>query len=255
MKAVRRLGLIAVAVGLAGWPNAPVTRSQEPELAQAKQVKNVVVLPRVVHGGDPQSKFAFVKVLPTVAFSDSEVSHPGQFANRHDWALSEDGEEPLAFGIDDFFEFSFDLVLVGTPPGTKFAERKEAGIILTTSVAGEGQYIINTDAHEVVAFGGPFPFFKFDLSYNSGDVITMGIRYFRDTDGKRKIVYRANDRTSPALEFTNLEQGIPGPFFIKGYIQTVINTDIPKNSAAAAFTNIRWNGKLLTGGTTAGECR
>ncbi|GBC83329.1 hypothetical protein HRbin10_02476 [bacterium HR10] len=107
----------------------------------------------------------------------------------------------------------------------------------------------------MVAFGGPFPFFKFDLSYNSGDVITMGIRYFRDMDGKRKIIYRANDQTSPALEFTNLEQGIPGPFFIKGYIQTVINTDIPTNSAAAAFTNIRWNGKLLTGGTTAGECR
>lgn len=244
---MKKIGLIVILLGLIGWPGALVAGSP-----QDKAVKNVVVLPQVVHGGDPQSKFCFVKVLPVVAFSDAGVSHPGQFANRHDWALSEDGEEPLAFGIDDFFEFSFDVVLIGTPPGTK---RKEAGIIITTSVAGEGQYIVNTDAHEVAAFGGPFPFYKFDLSYNSGDVITLGIKYFKDTDGKRKIIYRANDKSSPALVFENLEQGIPGPFFVKGYIQTVINTDDPKNSAAAGFTNIRWNGKLLTGGTTAGDCR
>jgi hypothetical protein len=247
---MKKIGLMVILLVLIGWPGALVAGPP-----QEKAVKDVVVLPRVVHGGDPQSKFCFVKVLPVVAFSDAEVSHPGQFANRHDWALSEDGEEPLAFGSDDFFELSFDLVLVGTPPGTKFAERKEAGIIITTSGAGEGQYLVNTDAHEVVAFGGPFPFFKFDLSYNSGDVITLGIKYFKDLDGTRKIIYRANDKLSPALALPEPPGMIPGPFFIKGYIQTVINTEIAKNSAAAGFANIRWNGKLLTGGTTAGNCQ
>ncbi len=249
---MRRAGLVVAIVGLLGWPITATTGS--PPQAE-KQVKDVVILPQVVHGGDPQSRFLFVKALPTVVLADFNVSHPGQFANRHDWALSEDGEEPLAFGIDDYFELSFDLVLHGTPPGTQFAERKEAGIIITTSVAGEGQFIVNTDAHEVAAFGGPFPFFRFDFGYNSGDLITLGIRYFRDSDGKRKIQYRANDKTSDPLEFTNLEQGIPGPFFIKGYIQTVINTAIPETSAAAAFANIRWNGKLLLGGKADGNCR
>lgn len=235
---MKKMILFLVALGLVAWPTAQVASAQG-------GANDVVILPRVVHGGDPQSTFDSLKALPVVVLADTKVSHPGQFANRHDWAISEDGEEPAAFGIDDYFDLSFDLVLLGTPPGTVFAERKEAGIIVTTAIAGEGQFIVNTDAHEVVAFGGPFPFYKFNFGYNSGDKINMRLRYFRDTDGKRKIQYYANDQTSGPLEITNLERGIPGPFFVKGYLQTVINTNYPDNRAVAVFDSITWNGKLI----------
>jgi len=226
--------LAVLVLGLVAWPSAQVATAQG-------GANDVVILPRVVHGGDPNSTFDSLKALPVVAFADTKVSHAGQFANRHDWAVSEDGEEPAAFGIDDYFELSFNLVLIGDP----ISPRKEAGIIVDTAIAGGGQYIVNTDAHEVVAFGGPFPFFRFDLSYNSGDRIRMGVRYFRDADGKRKIEYRANDQLSGPLEITNLEQGIPGPYFVKGYMQVVIDTNAPDNRSVALFDGITWNGKLI----------
>jgi len=236
---MKKMILAVFMLGLVAWPNVRLASAQG-------GVRDIVVLPRVVHGGDPASNFDFLKAVPVVAFADTKVSHPGQFANRHDWAVSEDGEEPATFNIDDYFDFSFDLTLTGTPPGTAFAQRKEAGIIITTAIAGEGQYLVNTDGHEVVAFGGPFPFYKFDLSYNSGDRISLRLRYFRDeADGKRKIQYYANDQTSGPLVITNLEQGIPGPFFVKGYLQTVISEADSDNRAVAVYDNIRWNGALI----------
>jgi hypothetical protein len=231
--------LTVMLLGLVVWPNASLVNAQG-------GVKDIVILPRVVHGGDPSSTFASLKALPVVAFADTKVSHPGQFANRHDWALSEDGEEPFAFGIEDYFDFSFDLVLSGTP----IAPRKEAGIIVDSAIAGGGQFIINTDAHEVVAFGGPFPFYAFERTYDSGEKINMRLRYFKDTDGKRKIQYYVTElggeeKTSGPLEITNLEQGIPGPFFIKGYMQVPISTDNPDNRSVAVYDNIQFNGKLV----------
>ena len=83
------------------------------------------------------------------------------------------------------------------------------------------------------------------MTYNSGDKINLRLRYFRDMDGRRKVEYLANGISSGPLEITNLEQGIPGPFFVKGYLQTVINTDNPDNRAVAVFDNIRFNGRLV----------
>ncbi|MCS6803621.1 MAG: hypothetical protein RMM98_06590 [Acidobacteriota bacterium] len=236
---MKKIVLTAVLLGIFAIPSVQVATAQ-------RGPNDIVILPRVVHGGDPSSTFDSLKALPVVAFADTKVSHPGQFANRHDWALSEDGEEPAVFGINDFFDFSFDLVLNGTP----ISPRKEAGIIIDTAIAGSGQFIVNTDAHEVVAFGGPFPFYAFPRTYDSGEKINMRLRYFRDTDGKRKIQYYVTElggqeQTSGPLEITNLEQGIPGPFFIKGYMQVVISTANPDNRAAALFDNIQFNGKLI----------
>jgi hypothetical protein len=237
---MKKLIFAIALLGIAALPAAPVTKVK----AQGAGINNVVILPRVVHGGDPSSNFDSLKALPVVALADSQVSHEGQFANRHDWALSEDGEEPAVFGIDDFFDFSFDLTLSGTP----IAPRKEAGIIITTAIAGEGQYIVNTDAHEVVAFGGPLPFNAFPATFDSGETINLRLRYFRDmADGLRKIEYFANGESSGAKEITNNEQGIPGPFFIKGYVQIPISTDNPNNHVVAVFDNITFNGKLVGG--------
>jgi hypothetical protein len=157
------------------------------------------------------------------------------FANRHSWKFSTDnGATAYLFKNDDFFDVSMDLTLTGT-----VTPRKEAGFLLTTENGGEGQFIVNTDKHEVVAFGGPFPFFAFDSTFDSGETIHLGMTYFRDTDGKRKIIYHAGDQSSSALEFTNNEQGIEiGKTTLGGYLQVQIAND-PNNFATANFDNIR----------------
>lgn len=237
---MKRVILAVVVLGLFALPSAWKVS------AQNGTPLDVVIQTRVVHGGDPLSTVDTLKALPVVAIADTHVSHEGQFANRHQFSLSDDGVDPKIFGTDDYFDFSFDLILSGTPPGSEFAERKEGGIIVTTAVAGEGQFIVNTDAHEVVAFGGPFPFYRFEeMEYNSGDVINMRVRYFMDMDGLRKIEYFANGVSSGPLEITNLEQAIPGPFFISGYTQIVINTMRPNNRVVAVYDGIRLNGTLV----------
>lgn len=106
--------------------------------------------------------------------------------------------------------------------------------------------MVNTDAHEVVAFGYPFPFYRFDLSYNSGDTIHLGIHFFKDTDGKYKIIYMANELTSPALEIADQSVIIQRNWITPGgYLQVNIQAGNPNNGGTAVFDNIKWNGVLL----------
>ena len=127
-----------------------------------------------------------------------------------------------------------DVTLTGTP----ISPRKEAGFILDT-IGGQGQFIVNTDGHEVVIFGGPFPFYKFPLSYNSGNTIRLGMTYFLDTNGKHAIIYSANGVQSPIKEFTNLEQGLIDNSTLGGYMQVQVDKTVPTNSGLAVFGNIR----------------
>ena len=122
--------------------------------------------------------------------------------------------------------------------GNPISPRKEAGFLLD-SIGGQGQFIVNTDGHEVVAFGGPFPFYAFPRTFQSGDTIVLGMTYFLDSNGKRAVIYAANDLRSPPLEFSNLEQGIIDNSTLGGYLQIVNAPTIPTNSGAAMFQNIQ----------------
>ena len=90
-----------------------------------------------------------------------------------------------------------------TLTGDPISPRKESGFLLD-SIGGQGQFIVNTDGHEVVAFGGPFPFYAFPKTFNSGDSVTLGMTYFLDSNGKRAMIYSAATATtclqSPPLE-------------------------------------------------------
>ena len=84
-----------------------------------------------------------------IAFDDQNVSAPSGFANRHVWRFSSDsGATVHHFSNDEFFSVSMTLTLTGDP----ISPRKEAGFLLQ-SIGGDGQFIVNTDGHEVVAFG------------------------------------------------------------------------------------------------------
>jgi hypothetical protein len=140
------------------------------------------------------------------------------------------------FANNDYFHVQMTLTLTGTPT----SPRKEAGFLLST-IGGDGQFIVNTDAHEIVAFGGPLPFYSFaanGLSYTSGSTITLGMTYFLDSNGKRAVIYSANGINSPIEEFTNLEQGIIDNSTLGGYFQIVNDPLNPSNGGAATFGNI-----------------
>jgi len=170
-----------------------------------------------------------------IAFQDQNVSAPTGFANRHVWRFSSDsGASPFHFSNDDFFTVTMTVALTGDP----ISPRKEAGFLLD-SIGGQGQFIVNTDGHEVVAFGGPFPFYAFPATFQSGETVTLGMTYFLDSNGKRAVIYSANSLRSPPLEFSNLEQGIIDNSTLGGYVQIVNASAVPTNSGAAIFENIQ----------------
>ena len=158
------------------------------------------------YNDDPNSNLTTTNTYPgLVSFSDQNVGGPGTsgFANRNVWRFSGDnGASAFKFTNDTFFTASMNLTLTGTPA----TPRKEAGFLFDT-LGGQGQYILDTDAHEIVAFGGPLPFYAFPATFQSGQTVTMGMTYFLDpTDGLRKIIYTENGVSSPALAFTNMSR-------------------------------------------------
>ncbi len=184
----------------------------------------------------PNSHLTVVSNYPSlIAFSDQDVSKATGFANRHVWRFSSDsGATAHKFTNDEFFTVTMTLTLTGDPA----SPRKEAGFLLDT-VGGQGQFIVNTDGHEVVAFGGPLPFYAFPATFHSGDTITLGMTYFLDSNGKRAVIYSANCQQSPPKEFTNLEQGIINNSTLGGYVQIVNDPTNPTNSGMATYQNIK----------------
>jgi hypothetical protein len=202
--------------------------------AQISSINSANIHPREFNDV-PGSSLTVVSNYPSViSFDDKNVSAPTGFANRHVWRFSSDsGATPLHLSNDTFFTVFMDLTLTADP----ISPRKEAGFLLDT-IGGQGQFIVNTDGHEVVAFGGPFPFYAFPRTFNSGDTVRLGITYFLDSNGKRAIIYYANCLQSPPLELSNLEQGIIDGSTLGGYFQIVNSSSNPTNSGTAAFQNI-----------------
>jgi hypothetical protein len=139
--------------------------------------------------------------------------------NRHDLQLSSDGGATAA--IFDFQHESIDISMDVTLTAGTNAPRKEAGFVFSAP-QGAGQFIVNTDAHEIVAFGNPLVFHRFDTptyQYQSGDLINLRLIYNappRDMggtiigDGTVEYRVRLNggeEKTSGPLTITNLESG------------------------------------------------
>src|SRR5437899_136763 len=203
--------------------------------AQISTINSATYHPRE-YNDVPGSTLTVVSNYPAlIAFHDQNVSAPSGFANRHVWRFSSDsGASPYHFNNNDFFSAFMTVTLTGNPT----SPRKEAGFLLD-SIGGQGQFVVNTDGHEIVAFGGPFPFYAFPATFQSGDTITLGITYFLDGNGKRAIIYYANGVQSPPEEFTNLEQGIIDNSTLGAYVQVVNDPTDSTNSAVAVFQNIR----------------
>jgi hypothetical protein len=202
--------------------------------AQVNTINSAIVTPRVFND-IPGATFTGVNNYPSlISFSEQGVSQATGFANRDVWQFSNNGGAgAYHFNNDDFFHVSMTLNLTGSP----ITPRKEAGFLLN-SIGGDGQFIVNTDGHEVVAFGGPFPFYAFPATFDSGETITLGMTYFLDSNGKRAVIYSADGVSSPPLEFSNLEQGIIDNSTLGGYFQIVNDPRTAGNSGVAVFGDI-----------------
>ena len=159
------------------------------------------------------------------------------FADRDVWQFSNDnGNTPYQFQNNDYFHVSFDLTLTGTP----ISPRKEAGFLFSTASSGDIQFIVNTDGHEVVQFGG-IGFYSFNanngITYNSGTTITLGMTYFLDSNGRNALIFTANGVDSPVEEF-GVGAGIGNGSTLGGYFQIANDAANPSNSGSAAFQNI-----------------
>lgn len=120
-----------------------------------------------------------------VTINDTAFAPAGTGANRHDILLSSDGGATShVFSIDDSFTVKTEVTLTDGFD----APRKEAGLRINSPVTGDVLFILNSDAGEIVAFGGGAPFFLFGNNgmgngYTPGDTIQMGIAVAASGDG------------------------------------------------------------------------
>jgi len=209
-------------------------------LAQISSINSAVYNLRQ-YNDIPAASLTVVTNYPSeISFEEQNVSRTnGGFANRDAWHFSNNGTSAFLFGNNDAFTITMDVTLTGDP----ISPRKEAGFVFNNPLNDGGEFIVNTDGHEVVAFGGFLPFYAFPRNFNSGDTVTMGLTIFQDSNGKNAIIYFARTATtcmqSPPLEFSNLEQGVITGTSIGGYLQIVNSPTIPTNSGTAVFQNIK----------------
>jgi len=205
--------------------------------AQVSTINSANINPRAVND-IPGATLTTVSNYPAlISFNEQNVSQAATVFERNQdrWNFSNNGgTSAYAFANNDFFQVSMTLTLTASA----ITPRKEAGFLLST-IGGDGQFIVNTDGHEVVAFGGPLPFYAFPSTFDSGETITLGMNYFLDgSTGKRSIIYSANGVLSPVLAFSNTEHGIIDGSTLGGYFQIVNDPANPSNSGSAVFANI-----------------
>ena len=203
--------------------------------AQVGTIDSAIVSPRVYNDITNATLTVVTNYPALISFSEKNVSGTNGFANRDVWHFSADkGATAYQFQSNDYFQVSMKITLVGDPA----TPRKEAGFVFNNPANDGGEFILDTDAHEVVAFGGFLPFYAFPKFFNSGDTVEMGITYFRDSNGKNAIIYTANGTNSPPLELGNTEQGVINNTTIGGYFQIQKDATNPTNSGSATFANI-----------------
>lgn len=155
-----------------------------------------------------------INVNPATITINDQFTGAFSGANRHDVMASGDGgTTAYIHGIDDSFEFTTRLTLTA---GFN-SPRKEAGIRMNSPVTGEMLFLVNSDAGEIVTFGGPFHLFGIGgTGYTPGNSILLGIRYLGAGDGSGGVANTieffidngAGLVTTGPLPWTNVEGGL-----------------------------------------------
>jgi hypothetical protein len=131
--------------------------------------------------------------------------------------------------------------------------RKEAGFHIDSQITGTASFIINSDAGEIVAFGGGAPFKLFGKlsdgnGYVAGTPILMGFTMRAAGDGngpaQNTIEYFINRglglETSGELPYANLEGG-PVNYSVSMYTQTAPNLSSLTEFANTTFADVHYS--------------
>jgi hypothetical protein len=205
--------------------------------AQISTINSVDVTTRELNDVPGATLTSFNLYPSIILFGETGVSAPTGFANNDTWQFSSNGgTSAYQFQNNDYFYASMTLQLTGSPS----TPRKEAGFVFNTASTGTIQFIVDTDAHEVVQFGG-ISFYSFSanniVSYNSGNSINLGVQYFKAPDGNNAVEFFANGNASPITEFAP-GAGIGNGSTLGGYFQIANDPLNPANSGSAVFQNI-----------------
>jgi hypothetical protein len=188
---------------------------------------------------------------------DDHFNEGGKGANEHYALLSSDrGATADTFDIRNSFTFQ---TLVNLSASAN-SPRKEAGIRLNSDITRDVQFMVNSDAGEIVAFGGGGPFFLFGNNamgngYIPGKTILMGITYTAKTAVKPGTLTYFIDRdpdnpggeeSSPAMPFVDEEQG-PMNFKIGLYARA--QSGAAGDFIHAVFTKIHYSPPVVTKAT------
>jgi hypothetical protein len=198
-------------------------------------------------------------VPSTLIYHETNFTNTGAGfqANRADFHFSDDGGVNPKFFFNTFenqdaFDFSVDLTL----EADSVAPRKEAGFRIDFG-GFDGQFIVNTDANEIAAFGGTLPFYSFNVSqgvsYTAGETINMRMVYtppvldeMDDVVTAGTIEYivdkGAGPVTSGPLEFTGEEGGIIDGSIIGVYVQATGAVNDTTDFVRATFSNFDFVG-------------
>lgn len=128
----------------------------------------------------PGSNFTSVNNYPVhINLSDSGLSAPQGFANRHNWRLSDDGGATNAqFQNAEPFSVFADVTISVTGTGAA-----EGGLQVSPwwSPNVDGVFNLRTTDGEVAIFGGRLPFYSFTgsqgVTYSPGTTVRLGIEY------------------------------------------------------------------------------
>jgi hypothetical protein len=198
----------------------------------------------------PNAELTVVSNYPSIiSFSLTNAGNPNTTAYspiQDLWQFSANGTTAYNFGAFEYYTATMTVTLTGNP----VSPRKEAGFAFE-DVNGSinGQYILDTDAGEVVAFGGNLPFYAtpLDHTFQSGESITMSVTICLDSRGSNAIIYGANGYNSPPLEFGNpngvnapyvVNGTTPAPYTLGGYFQLQGQGVAETNNGSAVFQNI-----------------
>lgn len=201
---------------------------------------DLVLKPRV-YNDNPGATLNMQAAGNTAFVTESGVTGTG--ANRDDFLISDDGVTAKTFNGTDSFSIFTDITLQGDP----ISPRKEAGIRINNPITGDALFIINSDGHEIVSFGGGLPFYKFNdhgaNPYNVGDTVTMGLTYLQ-SGGKNQVnltlVQNGNTFQSGLMEWDNNEKAIGDGSNLGLYFQMGGNNGAGPNDGGAVFSNIRY---------------
>ena len=203
--------------------------------ADVTTINSAIMTPRFYNDVPSATLTSFNNYPSFILFAEQNVSAATGWANRDVWHFSSDGgATPYLFQNSEPFYLSMSVTLTGDPTSTL---RKEAGFVFNNPLNDGGQFILNTDAHEIVAFGGFLPFYAFPSTFNSGNTVTMSITC-ETVGGVNSIMYSANGVNSPWLPFSNSELGVINGTTIGGYFQIQQDPNVPSNSGSALFQNM-----------------